>query len=59
MKIQVYMKNVYGNELMYPFCQTAKLFAQLLNVKTFNLEQERNIKALGYEIEIIRAPSVR
>lgn len=43
-------KTVYGKELVYPACETAKLFTQLLVVKTFNPTQLRQIAALGVDI---------
>ena len=41
-------KNVYGNELIYPRCETSEKFACLLNVKTFNSHQIHYIKSLGF-----------
>ena len=35
-------KNVYGNDLIYPRCETSEKFAYLLNVNT-----KQTIKALG------------
>jgi len=34
--ITVYYKNVYGNELCYPKCETAKKLAKLTNSKNFH-----------------------
>ena len=41
-------KNVYGNELIYPRCETSEKFACLLNVKTFNIQTIVIIKSLGF-----------
>ena len=41
-------KSVYGNELIYPRCETSEKFACLLNVKTFNEHQIHYIKSLGF-----------
>jgi hypothetical protein len=50
MKIQIIEKNVYGKILLYPFDETAEMFAKLLNVKTFSHATLCGIEALGYEI---------
>jgi len=50
MKITVIIKNVYGNEVVYPVCEQAKLFARLAGTKTLTLESLSLITALGYEI---------
>ena len=53
MNIQVEIKNVYGNELIYPICSSAKTFADIANTKTLTFETIQLIKKLGYTIEII------
>jgi hypothetical protein len=50
MNIQVETRSVYGNELVYPVCDRAKLFAKLTKTKTLNSQDLRNIKDLGYTI---------
>ena len=52
MNIQVEIKNVYGNELIYPICSSAKTFADIENTKTLTFETIQLIKKLGYTIEI-------
>ena len=51
MTIQIKIKNVYGNELIYPVCTKAKLFASLANTKTFTQRALVDIIALGYSLE--------
>jgi len=53
MALQVQIRNVYGNELVYPVCEQAKLFTQLLGVKTFNHHQIETLKQLGYIFEAV------
>jgi hypothetical protein len=53
MKIQVTIKNVYGNETIYPACDKAKLFASMLGQKTLTRADISRIKQLGFEIEVI------
>lgn len=50
MFITVQIKNVYGNETVYPVCEKAKLFANMLGTKTLTLHALQKIEALGYEI---------
>jgi hypothetical protein len=52
MFITVSVRNVYGNELVYPTDDTALLFARLLGTKTFNHHQLTTIKALGYAVHV-------
>ena len=43
----VKIKNVYGNELIYPVNSTAKLLARLANTKTLTREAIRISQELG------------
>lgn len=53
MKIQVEIRNVYGNEMVYPVCHHAKFLAAMAGAKTFTREKVRLIQANGYEIEVV------
>ena len=46
--LYVKKKNVYGNELVYPVCKDAKLFANLTKQKTLSTDDIARIKSLGY-----------
>lgn len=50
MQIIVTIKNVYGNELVYPVCPKARLFAEMVGTKTLTPHQLTKIEALGYTI---------
>lgn len=50
MKVEVKIRNVYGNDLIYGVNNNAELFLRLMNKKTFNETDLRVIKSLGYEI---------
>jgi hypothetical protein len=48
--IEVELRNVYGNNLMYPVNTTARIFAKMLGVKTFNRQQVQCMRDLGYTV---------
>ena len=52
MTITIQIKNVYGNETIYPVCEKAKIFAALAGTKTLTLVAIAQIKLLGYAITI-------
>lgn len=52
MKIIVDVRNVYGNEMIYPFCETALILIKLTGKRTFSRDDITNIKALGYSVEV-------
>jgi len=51
--ITVEQKNLYGNDLFYPSCEKAKLFASIANTKTLGVTTIVLIKKLGYDFEIL------
>ena len=52
MAIKVRIKNVYGNELIYPVCEYAKTFARIANTKTLAHRDIESIRALGFSIHV-------
>jgi hypothetical protein len=52
MNITVQIRQVYGNETVYPVCEKAKLFALIAGTKTLTLQAIAQIKLLGYEITV-------
>ena len=50
MRITVKVKNVYGNDLVYPVCKDAQVFAQIAGSKTLTETTLKRIKDLGYQI---------
>jgi hypothetical protein len=52
MRITVSIKHVYGNELIYPVSENAKLLADLTGKKTLTRQALATIKKLGYEVEV-------
>lgn len=53
MKIQIEIRNVYGNETVYPVCRHAKFLAAIAGMKTLTVEKLRLIQANGYEVEVV------
>lgn len=49
MILQVQVKNVYGNKTIYPVCEKAKQYCDLLGTKTFTETHIRKMKEMGYE----------
>jgi hypothetical protein len=47
MELQVIFKSVYGTEMIYPACDTAKKFLTALGLKTFTPSAIAAAKAVG------------
>ena len=54
MHILVQIKNVYGQEKVYPVCEGAKTFARLVGQQTFTDSNIRYIKQLGYAVNVMQ-----
>jgi hypothetical protein len=48
--ITVEVRDVYGNTLVYPVCDTAKLFARIANKTTLNASILNDVVQLGYQV---------
>jgi len=48
--ITVEVRNVYGNTLVYPICDTAKLFARIANKSTLNASILNDVVQLGFQV---------
>ena len=53
MKIYVTIKQVYGNDLIYPACDMAAQFARLTKTKTLTTDNIKAIRLLGHKIEVV------
>jgi len=53
MRIDVYYKNVYGNDLCYPACENAKIFAGIAGQKTLSTYTLSKVRRLGYDINLV------
>ena len=58
MKVQVYVRNVYGNAVIYPACEQAKLFAKLAKQTTLTHRELKLIQELGYQVEQTSDPAM-
>jgi hypothetical protein len=54
--ITVEVRNVYGNTLVYPVCDTAKLFARIANKLTLDASNLNDIARLGYQVNTSLVP---
>lgn len=57
-QIKVQIRNVYGNETIYPACPDAVAFANIAGTKTLTSDTLRQIKRLGYAI-VVECPTLR
>jgi hypothetical protein len=53
----VEIKNVYGNEAIYPANDTAQIFADLIGTKTLGRMKLALIQGLGFTVEV-KAPAL-
>lgn len=58
-RIQIIIRNVYGNELAYPVCPAADCFAALAKTKTLSYADLTQIHLLGYGVDIIDGKETR
>jgi len=52
MSITVSIRNVYGNERIYPVCENAQKFCKLTGKQTLSRSDINVIKSLGYSVSI-------
>ena len=50
--ITVKITKNYGNEAIYPICDTAKVFAEIAGTKTMSRKLIDQVKRLGYSIVV-------
>lgn len=51
-EITVKIKNVYGQDKIYPVCEHAQMFAELAGTKTLSDHSIRVIKKMGIKISL-------
>lgn len=52
MEITVRVTSNYGQRVVYPVCETARIFADIAGTKTLKPTTINSIKALGYKINV-------
>tara|TARA_R110000796_G_scaffold94354_1_gene199118 strand:- start:24 stop:242 length:219 start_codon:yes stop_codon:yes gene_type:complete len=52
MELEIQIKTVYGNELIYPINDKALLLTKLLKKKTFTVNDLEILQELGYKFKI-------
>ena len=52
-KIRVQVRNVFGNDLIYPMCINSKRFTELTQTKTLTRDDVKTIKALGFTVDVV------
>ena len=50
--VQVKITNNYGNSLVYPMNETARLFCQIAGTKTLTETTINNARKLGFEFKV-------
>lgn len=53
MTVNVTIKNIYGQDKIYPACEKSKVFAELAGTTTLTPASIALIKKLGYEVIVI------
>lgn len=51
-QLTVTIKNVYGNEAVYPACEQSELFARIAGTKTLTESCIRELKKAGYSFVV-------
>ena len=51
--IKVQVRNVFGNDLIYPMCMDSKRFTELTQTKTLTRDDIKTIKALGFTVDVV------
>jgi len=59
MNIQVIIKNVYGNQLIYPKCDISKAFSNIAKTKTLSIENLKTISQMGYQVEVVNENNIK
>lgn len=53
-KVMIKITKVYGKETIYAANSTAQIFADIARQYTLTRDTLKNIKLLGYEIEVVQ-----
>lgn len=53
MELQVTIRNHYGKDFIYPYCEKAEIFAIIAGRRTLTENDVKWIKTLGYTFKVI------
>jgi hypothetical protein len=53
LRVQLLVKQNYGNQALYPYNEEAHLFAKIANTKTLTTDVVKHIMSLGYKVEYV------
>lgn len=56
--LKVTVKNVFGIERIYPYCERSEVFAILTNSRTLSENAVKWIKTLGYNFEVVNTKKI-
>lgn len=51
-ELTVEIKSVYGNELIYPACDTSRVLCRLMGKKTLSDNDVKQLKSIGYTFKV-------
>jgi histone H3/H4 len=54
MELQVTIRNHYGKDFIYPYCEKAEIFAIIAGRRTLTENDVKWIKTLGYTFKVIQ-----
>jgi|6_EtaG_2_1085325.scaffolds.fasta_scaffold240956_2 hypothetical protein len=57
--VTVQIKNNYGNQVVYPYCQKAFYFANIAGTRTLTQETRMLIERLGYTLVVHQENSLK
>lgn len=54
--LTVHIRQVYGRDTIYPYCETSKKLAELMRQKTFTPLDIERIKGMGITVNVYAMP---
>ena len=52
--LYVELKTNYGNQTIYPYCESTKTFCSMLGQTTLTEQDIKHIKSLGYDVHVVQ-----
>ena len=59
MTIRVYVKHVYGKELIYPACEQANVIRMLTGTVTLTKQHIEAFKLLGHDVKLVHNNEIK